>query len=88
MAWQVKNVINNKAEWEKKVAWRTKPLTHEYKKKFAFTCTHSSCRLCRYAYAKKHGLEWDHTLQRIVHPAPVKGDFDEHITFTPESFRL
>ena len=79
---EVSKVINNKAEWEAKVAWRQQPLTEEYKRKFAFTCTHSSCRLCRYAYAKKHGLGWNHELQRIEHPG-FPTSFSEQQTFEP-----
>ena len=74
---EVAKVINSKAEWKAKVAWR-KPLSDAFKKRYAFTCTHSSCRLCRYAYARKHGLGWNHegSPQLCSHKESLKGHSD------------
>jgi len=62
---KVKAVMNSQALWEEMVAWREKPLPEWFQRRFSFTCTHSSCRLCRYVYARKHNLPWNHELQRI-----------------------
>jgi len=77
---KILKIANSKEEWQKMVAWRNKPLEEWFKKKFSFTCVHSSCRLCRYVYARKHKLPWNHELQRVEwpeHPA----DFDAKATF-------
>jgi hypothetical protein len=39
-----------------------------FKNKYEFTNTHSTCRICKWAYAKKHGLEWNHMKQEVQEP--------------------
>jgi len=56
----------NQRAYEEYHAWRKTPLPQWFVDKFAFTRTHSECRVCRWAWAKFHGLQWDHAKQAIV----------------------
>lgn len=50
-------------------AWRGQPeLDDVFRTKYEFTNTHSTCRLCKWAFAKRHGLGWNHSKQDIVEP--------------------
>jgi len=59
-------VANNQTLWESYHDWRRKPLPLEFREKFNFTHIHSECRMCRWAYAKKYGLGWNHAKQEIT----------------------
>jgi len=47
LARHIKAVISDAALYESYHAWRYKPLPRWFKEKYAFTHTHSSCRLCQ-----------------------------------------
>jgi hypothetical protein len=58
----------DKALYESYHTWRYKPVDPGFRQKYEFTNTHSTCRICKWAYAKKHGLGWNHTRQEIEEP--------------------
>jgi hypothetical protein len=58
-------LARNKQLYESYHAWRKKPLDQAFVQKYQFTKIHSTCRLCRWAYAKKYGFGWNHHLQEI-----------------------
>ena len=58
-------VAANKTLYDSYHLWRTQPLPQSFHNKYDFTHTHSSCRLCRWAHAKKYGFGWNHTTQSI-----------------------
>lgn len=49
-------------------AWRYKPIDPFFQQKYQFTKTHSTCRICKWAYSKKLGLGWNHENQEITEP--------------------
>ena len=62
----LKQVATNKTMYDFYHTWRTKPLPKSFLDKYRMTDTHSSCRMCRWVHAKKHGLGWNHIRQEIV----------------------
>ena len=58
-------VSNNQTLYESYHAWRNEPYPEKFVEKYNFTLVHSSCRMCRWAYAKKYGLGWNHAKQTI-----------------------
>jgi len=58
-------VVNDKELYESHQAWRSKPLPENFHAKYDFTEVHSTCRTCRWAYAKIHGLGWNHNNQSL-----------------------
>ena len=65
LALYMNKVAANKSLYESYHEWRRKPLPETLKRKFEFTHTHSICRMCRWAYAKKYGLGWSHESQTV-----------------------
>ena len=65
LAIYLNKVAANKTLYESFHEWRKKPLPEPFRRKFNFTYTHSVCRMCRWAYAKKYGLGWDHDNQSV-----------------------
>lgn len=61
-------LTKDKALYESYHAWRYKPIDPGFQEKYGFTNTHSTCRMCKWAYAKKHGLGWNHERQEIEEP--------------------
>ena len=61
----LREVAENRTLYESYHAWRSEPLPLTFRKKYGFTQTHSTCRMCRWAYAKKHGFSWNHTTQTV-----------------------
>ena len=61
-------LTKDKALYESYHAWRTKPMDAMFQKKFDFTHTHSTCRICKWAHSMKHGFSWDHESQEVVNP--------------------
>ena len=59
------HVANNKTLYESYHAWRKQPFPLKLVEKYNFTHTHSICRTCRWAFAKKYGLGWDHSTQTV-----------------------
>lgn len=66
LAVYLQKVAANKTLYETYHAWRKQPLSKSFHQKYDFTRTHSTCRLCRWVHAKKHGLGWDHEQQQLV----------------------
>jgi hypothetical protein len=66
LAAYLQKVATNKTLYESYHAWRKQPLSKSFHQKYDFTRTHSTCRLCRWVHAKKHGLGWDHEQQQLV----------------------
>jgi hypothetical protein len=58
----------DRALYESYHQWRYEPLDKSFVKKYAFTDTHSTCRMCRFAYATRHGLVWNHSMQEVQEP--------------------
>ena len=67
MAVHVKQVAANKTLWESYHTWRQdESWIAAFENKCHFTKTNPTCRMCRWAYAKKFGLGWDHGQQEVV----------------------
>jgi hypothetical protein len=50
-------------------AWRLQPtLDAHFYQKYQFTHVHSTCRICKWAFAKRYGWGWSHVQQEIVAP--------------------
>jgi hypothetical protein len=48
-------------------AWKRRGnLPVAFQRKFGFVATHAKCRLCRWAWARKHKFAWDRRAQRPV----------------------
>jgi hypothetical protein len=58
-------VSNDQKLYESYHSWRKEPLPHAFLEKYNISNTHSKCRTCRWAYAKKYGLGWNHTSQSL-----------------------
>ena len=58
-------VANNQTLYESYHAWRKEPYTDKFIEKYNFTHVHPTCRMCRWAFAKKYGLGWSHSKQTI-----------------------
>lgn len=58
-------VANDKSLYESYQTWRTKPLPPHFHAKYDLTDTHSTCRMCRWAYARQYGLGWNQTSQSL-----------------------
>jgi hypothetical protein len=71
-------VANNRTLYEKYQEWRSKPLPPHFHARYDFTKIHSTCRTCRWAYARFYGLGWNHnnqSLRELVTPRePCLGD--------------
>ena len=62
----VVKVANDKNLYESYQTWRTQPLPPHFHQKYDFTQVHSTCRTCRWAYARLYGLGWNHANQSLV----------------------
>ena len=49
--------------------WRRKPLEDHVVQKYQFTHVHSTCRICKWAFAKRYGWHWNHKQQEPVAPS-------------------
>jgi hypothetical protein len=81
--------MDNMTQWESYHAWRTDPdAKATFEKKYNFTRTSPTCRMCRWAYAKKYGLGWDHE-QQVVRKNAIPKDMcvDEKHRMVTEPFR-
>jgi len=62
----VKKVISDKELWESYHKWRNdEDALAAFESAYEFTRSNPSCRMCRWAYAKKYGLGWDHGKQQV-----------------------
>lgn len=48
--------------------WREEKLEETFLKKYEFTTTHSTCRICKFSYALRHGFGFDYASQEIREP--------------------
>lgn len=58
-------VASDRNLYEKHQAWRSKPLPPKFHTRYDFTAIHSTCRTCRWAYARFYGLGWNHHSQSL-----------------------
>jgi hypothetical protein len=58
-------VSKNRTMYEEYHAWRTKPFPEHFHARYDFTEIHSTCRTCRWAFAKFYGLGWNHYNQSL-----------------------
>ena len=58
-------ISQNRTLYESYHAWRTQPVPEHFRTKYDITDTHSTCRTCRWAYARIHGIGWNHTTQTL-----------------------
>lgn len=58
-------VSNNQTLYESYHKWRTEPYPPKFLEKYNMTRVHVSCRCCRWAFAKKYGLGFNHTKQTL-----------------------
>jgi len=71
----VKKVVSDKDLWLSYHKWRDdKEAVEAFERQNEFTQTDPTCRLCRWAYAKKYGLGWDHTKQEVRSISKVPKD--------------
>jgi hypothetical protein len=61
-------LTHDRALYESYHQWRYQPIDTAFAEKYAFTNTHSNCRMCKFAYATRHGLAWNHSKQEIQEP--------------------
>jgi hypothetical protein len=66
LAAYLQTVANNKTMYEEYQQWRKDPLPEKFHAKYDFTHIHSTCRTCRWAYAKLYGLGWNHANQSLT----------------------
>ena len=83
----VKDVVEDKSKWESYQQWRTDPFAKDvFYQRHNFTRTPPTCRLCRWAYAKKYGLGWNHEEQIVrknTIPRNICVDEKEHLVIQP-----
>lgn len=66
LARAIYKINQNKTEWESYHAWRTdENEIAKFESMYEFTKTSPICRLCRWGYAKRYGLGWDHVTQKV-----------------------
>jgi len=61
-------LTTNRELYESYHAWRYQTIDDAFVKKYEFTKTHSTCRICKWTFAKRHGLGWNHSKQTILKP--------------------
>jgi len=64
LAQHLKECMQNKTLYSSYFAWKNEP-NSAFFDRFAFTNVSTECRTCRYFYAKKHGVQWDHKYQQL-----------------------
>lgn len=65
LAAYLQKVADDKELYNSYHTWRTKPLPPHFHAKYDFTSVHSTCRTCRWAYARVYGLGWNHYNQSL-----------------------
>ena len=66
----VKSVAEDESLWNSYHKWRTNESEIKaFEERMGFVRTSTQCRTCRWAYAKKYGLGWDHAKQMVEEPA-------------------
>lgn len=59
------NVSNDQELYESYHSWRERPLPEIFLNKYNISNTHSKCRTCRWGFARKYGLGWNHASQSV-----------------------
>ena len=65
LAAHLKSLLDDPALYDSYFEWKRRPLPDAFVSKFGFVATHAKCRLCRWAYATRHGYTWDQRRQII-----------------------
>jgi len=65
LATYLAKVAQNRTLYESYHEWRRKPLDATFLRKYNHTHTHSVCRLCRWSYARRYGLGFNHEAQTV-----------------------
>ena len=58
-------VSNDQKLYESYHSWRERPLPEKFLNKYNISNTHSKCRTCRWGFARKYGLGWNHASQSV-----------------------
>ena len=66
LAVYLQRLANSRELYEEYHAWRYQPLPPHFHAKYDLTSVHSTCRTCRWAYAKLYGLGWNHNNQSLT----------------------
>ena len=61
-------LTNDKYLYESYHKWRYQTIDDPFASKYEFTNTHSTCRMCKWVFAKRQGLGWNHSKQTISKP--------------------
>jgi hypothetical protein len=71
----IKKVLSDKELWLSYHKWRDdETAIAAFESQYEFARTDPTCRLCRWAYAKKYGLGWDHKKQEVRSVSKVSND--------------
>ena len=74
LADHLRSLLDEPQKYLEKLAWKRSPLPDAFHARFGFVATHAKCRLCRWAYARKFGLEWMRAEQQPRLPLPREHD--------------
>lgn len=73
LAIHVKEVLENETLWGSYQQWRSSETAlSQFEAKYEFARISTTCRLCRWAYATKHGLGWNHGKQIVTEPRTLR----------------
>eukprot|EP00980_Cylindrotheca_fusiformis_P008417 scaffold1778_cov101-Cylindrotheca_fusiformis.AAC.4 len=61
-------LTKDKSLYESYHTWRYADLDESFMKKYDFTKVHSTCRMCKFSYAMKHGFRFDYRSQEVQQP--------------------
>ena len=61
-------LTQNKKKYNEYHEWRRKPLEDHVVQKYQFTHVHSTCRICKWAFAKRYGWKFNHSTQEVASP--------------------
>ncbi|KAI2490662.1 alpha-(1-_3)-fucosyltransferase [Fragilaria crotonensis] len=65
----IMEIASNRTLWETYHAWRKQPFPSHLKRHLELVPTEPLlCRICKWAYAKRYGLAWNPTTQRVQMP--------------------
>eukprot|EP00980_Cylindrotheca_fusiformis_P012334 scaffold3020_cov118-Cylindrotheca_fusiformis.AAC.4 len=73
LAVYVKQLVEDEKKWNFYQAWRNNETSLSlFEAKYDFARVSTVCRLCRWAYATKHGLGWSQEKQTVVEPNALR----------------
>ena len=71
LADHLRHLLATPAAYLRYFEWKRRPLPPAFQQRWsALVGTHAKCRLCRWAFAARHGFRWDRALQRPDLGAP------------------